>query len=398
MSNYFNNIIFNNRNTLIGLISIIIFSVSSLLSYFVFSSIAPSKVSVTAPIPVKESEGQIVFDKTLPKTESCPLNGELYSKEQKNWWEKHRPLGIMVENHEETRPQSGLTFADVIYEAVAEGGITRFLAIFYCQDAGIVGPVRSARTYFLDFISEYGSSPLYIHVGGANQPGPADALSQIGSYGWAGKNDINQFSVGFPTFWRDYNRLGGTTSTEHTMYSTTDKLWEYAKKARDLSGVDSEDTPWTDGFVSYNFKDDEILSERGGNQTVHIEFWSSDSRYFADWKYDNASNIYKRNTGGAAHLDKNNNKQLTAKNVVVLFMNERRANDGYENNLHLLYGTKGVGSALVYIDGKEISATWRKDKRTAKTLLFDRTGTPIKFNKGKIWFHIVPHYGEAQVR
>jgi len=61
--------------------------------------------------------------------------------------------------------------------AVAEGGITRFLALFYCQDAGQVGPVRSARTYFVDFASEYADNPLYAHVGGANQPGPADALT-----------------------------------------------------------------------------------------------------------------------------------------------------------------------------------------------------------------------------
>lgn len=385
------------RNIQIALLSVLIFAVSLTGSYFAFKNLLPGK-TISARIPVKQTDGQIVFDATLPKTETCPLNGELYSKEQKDWWEKHRPLGIMVENHEETRPQSGLSFADVVYEAVAEGGITRFLSIFYCEDAGIIGPVRSARTYFLDYISEYGSSPLYIHVGGANQPGPADALSQIDSYGWEGKNDINQFSVGFPTFWRDYNRLGNTTATEHTMYSTTDRLWRYAQKQRDLSDKDSDGTHWSEDFVLYSFKDDAPVPERGGNQTVHLEFWSTDPRYFVDWKYDNAANSYKRNTGGVAHLDKNTNKQIVAKNVVALFIPERRANDGYESNLHLLYRNKGTGKGVVFMDGKKIDVTWRKDKRTSRTLLFDKLGKPVEFNKGKIWFHIVPHYGEAQVQ
>lgn len=385
------------RNIQIGLISIVIFTVSFAGSYFGFKNFGPAKGATGAPIAIKELDGQVVFDQALPKTETCPLNGELYSKQQKEWWEKHRPLGIMIENHEETRPQSGLSFADVVYEAVAEGGITRFLSIFYCEDAGIIGPIRSARTYFLDWISEYGSSPLYIHVGGANQPGPADALSQIDRYGWEGENDINQFSVGFPTFWRDYNRLGRATATEHTMYSTTQKLWEYAQEKRGFASEDSDGTHWSEDFASYDFKDDAKVSERGGNQTVHVEFWSTDSRYFVDWKYDNATNTYKRNTGGKPHLDKNNGKQITVKNVVALFMQESRANDGYPGNLHLLYRNKGSGKGVIFMDGKKIDITWRKSDRTGRTLLFDNRGSEIEFNKGKIWFSVLPLEGEADV-
>ena len=154
------------------------------------------------------TNGKLVFDDSLPKTEPCPINGEKYSTQQREWWENHRPLGVMIENHENARPQSGINAADITYEIVAEGGITRTLNIYYCQAPAQVGPVRSARTYFLDYMSEYGDSPLYAHVGGANTPGPADALGQISEYGWGGYNDLNQFSIGFPTFWRDYNRLG----------------------------------------------------------------------------------------------------------------------------------------------------------------------------------------------
>lgn len=387
-----------NKKTITIILAVSIYLLSAVISYFIFSQKGLLSAPVKSSVPAKDTRGQVVFDSALPKTEACPLNGELYSQQQKEWWEKHRPLGIMVENHVETRPQSGLSFADVIYEAVAEGGITRFLAVYYCQDAGIVGPIRSARTYFLDFISEYGDHPLYVHVGGANQPGPADALSQIDTYGWEGYNDMNQFSIGFPTFWRDYNRLGRTLATEHTMYSTTDKLWQYGAKSRDLTDKDREGTSWTSGFIEYDFKDDAKLDARPAAQNVHMEFWSSDSRYFTDWKYDKVTNAYLRSSGVTLHKDKNNDKQLSAKNLVALFMTERSANDGYMNNLHLLYGTKGRGEAIVYMDGKEIKGTWRKDKRTSKTLLFDSKGTPIKLNKGVIWFSILPTDGVSQLK
>ena len=191
-----------NRDKIVIIASVIIlFLLSTGASYLFFAKTSLGNVSATpVPLPTVGANGNVVFSNTLPKTEACPINGVLYSKQQEQWWQQHRPLGVMIENSIDARPQSGLSGADTIYEAVAEGGITRFLSIFYCQDAGEVGPVRSARTYFIDFASEYADYPLYAHVGGANQPGPADALGQLDTYGWTNYNDLNQFSIGFPTF------------------------------------------------------------------------------------------------------------------------------------------------------------------------------------------------------
>ncbi|MBI2031328.1 MAG: DUF3048 domain-containing protein [Candidatus Levybacteria bacterium] len=388
------------KNKIISIVLIIaVYFFSSGISYFIFSkALGSSGLSSPVSGPKKTAEGKLVFDPDLPRTEECPLNGAMYSKQQKAWWEKHRPLGVMIENHEGARPQSGLSFADVIYEAVAEGGITRFLSVYYCQDAGQLGPVRSARTYFLDFISEYGDSPLYAHVGGANQPGPANALGQIGDYGWEGYNDLNQFSIGFPVFWRDYERLGHTAATEHTMYSATEKLWEYAAKTRKLSDKNEDGEKWDEKFISYSFKKDEDAAKRPVSQTVHLEFWESDKDYFVDWIYDNASNLYKRNHGSSPHIDRNTNKQLTSKNIVVLFMQESSANDGYERNLHLLYKTKGTGKAVIFMDGKQITGKWKKDGRTSRTQIFDNRGDQVKFNRGLIWFEILPIDGVMNVK
>ena len=378
-----------NKNVLaLAIVGILLYVVSSGVSYFIFSK-ATSGV-LTPPPTTTGTNGKVVFDASLPKTESCPLSGVKYSKQQKSWWEKHRPLGIMIENHETSRPQSGLSSADVIYEAVAEGGITRFLSVYYCQDAEFVGPVRSARTYFLDFISQFGQNPLYAHVGGANTPGPADALSQINRYGWASYNDLNQFSIGFPTFWRDYNRIGHATATEHTMYSSTTKLWNFAKKDRELADKDEDGNSWDEDFEWYSFKDDAKASDRGDISSLHVEFWEDYGEYSVDWKYDSETNSYLRNHGKTPHTDLNNKKQLSAKNVAVLFMRESSANDGYDNNLHLLYGTKGSGKAQIYLDGEEILGTWRKTDRESRLILLDSQGSEVKFNRGLIWFQIVP--------
>lgn len=380
----------NNSKLKIVVIGVIIYIFSTLISYFVFAKVISGSSLVTSPVPEPEKgqNGNITFDQTLPKTEECPLNGEMYSKQQKKWWEKHRPLGVMIENHQESRPQSGISKSDVVYEAVAEGGITRFLTVFYCNNAEFIGPVRSARTYFLDFISEYADYPLYAHVGGANTDGPANALGQIEKYGWQSYNDLNQFSIGFPTFWRDYERLGHEVATEHTMYSTTERLWKLAEQ-RKLTNVDKSGKKWDANFVQYSFKDDAASDSRPASQTISFAFWNGYDDYGVKWDYDSVSNSYLRTNGGQKHLDLNNKEQLTAKDVVILFMRESRANDGYEGNLHMLYGTKGTGKATIFMDGKQIQGTWSKKDRTARTIIKDNTGKEVKFTRGRIWFEIL---------
>lgn len=388
-----------NNKLIIILVAIGLYLISTGVSYALFSksAVLPKKIATTVEVANKGNDYEALeFDRSKPKTEECPLNGAMYPKEQRNWWEQHRPLGIMIENHEEARPQSGLSFADVIYEAVAEGGITRFLAVYYCQDAGIVGPIRSARTYFLDFISEYGSYPLYAHVGGANTPGPANALGQIVDYGWNAYNDLNQFSIGFPTFKRDESRLGHPVATEHTMYSTTSKLWDVGQK-RGLTDKDKKGNRWYDNFLQYSFKDDLFESQRPESQKIEVEFWTNQPKYTVEWIYDKKSNSYLRENGKKIHLDNNTKKQLQAKNIVVLFMQESRANDGYEGNLHLLYKTRGTGKALIFQDGKEIRATWRKASRESRTELIDTKGKEIEFNRGLIWFEIIPTDGNVTI-
>jgi hypothetical protein len=348
-----------------------------------------------------EEAGQdLLIDISGPKTESCPLTGALYTKVEKEVWEGRRPLTVMIENHEEARPHSGISQADIIYEAVAEGGITRFLAVFYCDAVArenIIGPIRSARTYYLDWASEYGKYPLYVHVGGAHcdpetsegclNGAKADALGQIARYGWEGDNDLNQFSIGYPTFWRDYERIGHTVATEHTMYSTTERLWAVAEK-RGFTNKDPDGVSWEDFFEPWTFNTDD--QEPGEVTEIEFNFWDGYSDYQVRWEYDAENNNYKRFNGGQPHMDLNFDKQLITKNVVVQFMQESKANDGYPGNVHLLYGTIGEGKVLVFNNGQVEIGTWEKDSRLDRTVFYTQAGKEIKFEPGKIWIEIVP--------
>src|SRR3989338_1649601 len=334
------------RTLVLIILGVVLYGLSASLSYSLLSQSKPASSTKENLASLPGPGNEFTEDPNDPKTESCPLNGVKRTKKSRDFWERRRPLAVMVENHTESRPQSGLSAADVVYEAVAEGGITRFMAVFYCNLADIqVGPVRSARTYFLDWLGEYNA--LYAHVGGANTPGPADALGQIIKYK---VKDLNQFSIGFPVYWRDYQRLGHSVATEHTMYSTTQKLWEIGAK-RGWTATASGQLSWDKSFTPWKSKDD-----KAGGQVSKIEvnFWESQSGYQVYWEYDSTANAYKRKNGGDSHMDLNNNTQLVSKVVVVQFQKESHANDGYPGNVHLLYGTTVTGKALFFQDGNVV--------------------------------------------
>ena len=157
------------------------------------------------------------------------------------------------------------------------------------------------------------------------------------------------------------------------MYSSTDKLWDYAATDRGLTNVDKQGNSWDKNFVPYKFSDDAPLSARPSTNQSIWNFGNRATDYFVDWTYNPKTNLYERANGGKPHMDKDTGKQLTAKNVVVLEMVEDNANDGYVANDHLLFEDKGTGKAIIFKDGKRINGTWEKDTRTSRTIVKDST-------------------------
>ena len=375
-----------------GIIGLALYLIASGLSFAAFTYFGPRKASAPSPVTsIGGTQSHFVIDPSIPRTEPCPINGKLFTKQERDVWEKRRPLAVMIENHAESRPQSGVSLADVVYEAVAEGGITRFMGIFYCGisvSSVNLAPVRSARTYYLPWVLEYDAA--YNHVGGAglcNDPTVDDrakALCQIDQYKI---KDMDQFGISFPTCYRNPDRLDHPVATEHTMICVTDKLHKIAAD-RGWTNVDAKGVAWDKNFVSWKFKDDAKEGDRGTAFAASFSAWKGyEKEYGVKWVYDPTTNSYKRFNGGVAHTDLETKEQLTAKNVVILFAKETGPVD---DHAHLLYANVGSGDGQVFQDGKNVKVTWKKATRTDRTKFFDVAGKEISFNRGVIWIEMLP--------
>lgn len=341
--------------------------------------------------------------KDLPKTEACPINGGMFSKVEKGIWEERRPIAAMIENHVDSRPASGISKADVVYEAVAEGGITRFLAIFYCGVAAEevkIAPVRSARIYFIHWAQEYGDFPIFMHVGGANDFSgsgstvrDARALEYLETIGWRvpkGNDFDTTYDTGFPILWRNYERLGHEVATEHTMMASLDETYKQAEKRG--FGAKANGKSWDKNFTTWRFADDAKADSPQASE-ISFEFWSNKPDYNVLWTYDSAQNNYLRSNGGQKFVDLDTKNQVSAKNVVIMFVKEAGPVD---KNLHMLYTTIGSGKALVFQNGKVVEGTWKKETKGARNKFFDSAGKEVSFVRGEIWIEAVPAGNEVK--
>ncbi len=361
--------------------ALVLYAAATGVSYAVFKTVLKNGAVISTPFGRLGLSDTTSGDEQGTKDQPCPLNGVMYTKGRKDIWTKRRPLAVMIENHTDARPVIGLSRADVVYEAVAEGGITRHMAVYLCQDAGDLAPIRSARTYFIDWLSEYDA--LYAHVGGANDSGgdtnpKADALGQIRTYKI---RDMDQFGLGFPTYWRGTDKLA-----PHNVHSTTTKLWEAADK-KSWGPEDDKGVRWDKNFTMWKFKDEATEASRGDQKPIVIPFWTSQPDYTETWTYDKTANVYKRSYGQEAAIDPLTKENLTAKNLIVQLEVETRTGD---HGGHLLYDDKGSGQALIFIDGKATVGKWVKTDRTSRTKFTDSKGKEIEMNRGQIWILTVP--------
>ena len=296
------------------------------------------------------------------------LDGTLVYPEYAN----RHPLGIVIENHPDARPQTGLENASVIYETATEGGITRFLAMFSPYDSDVLGPVRSARTYFVSWISDYDA--FFGHVGGN-----LDALEKIKQEGIL---DLDQFALGQKAYWRQPE---SGKAVEHTMYASTVKLY---------SEAENKGWPKEGSYTGWKFKDEVPLEQRPQSAEVTINF--SSPTYKVNWQYDPNKNIYLRNMAGAPHKDKVTDNQLFTKNIVVQQV-EKWNSPTTINEAGYAMKTVGSGNAYVFFDGKKIDATWKKETEESRTFFYDLQGNEIQFNAGPTWIEIMPPENWNQV-
>lgn len=398
----------NKERITIGITGIALYLIATGLSFGIFTLLGPKKSPGTSDIskttPTRPNQAHFIIDPNKPRTESCPLNGEKFTSAEKAIWEKRRPIVTMIENHADSRPQSGLSSADVVYEAVAEGGITRFSAVFYCGIAGYddirVAPVRSVRMYFIMLASEYGDRPIFMHIGGANDfSGSGDTVSEaraleyLETIGWRVAKGIEFdtfLDTGYPIYIRNPERLDHQVAVEHTMTASLKEVLKEAAK-RGWTNIGPSGVAWDTSFTQWKFKDDAKESDRIASFSASFGWGGYNAGYEKDydvrWEYDKATNIYKRLNGGIAHTDLETKEQLTAKAIIIQYAKEKGPLD---KNMHMLYTMTGNGTGLLLQDGTVTKITWSKKDRASRTIFSDANGREVAFNRGKIWIEILP--------
>ena len=299
---------------------------------------------------------------------------------------------VMIENSTDARPQSGLEDAGVVYEAIAEGGISRFLVLFQDRKPELVGPVRSVRLHFAQWAQPYNCS--LAHVGGAD-----DALLLVRDSS-SGYRDIDQF-FNDSTYWRSSNRRA-----PHNVYTNFEKIDALNEKK---GYTDSQ----YDGFKRQNtkkakkaiakkckkdYKGDKAAIKKCKETTINTIYVNLSSAIFNPvYNYDKASNTYKRAfQNGGAHMvvNKNGAQSQIAPDVVVAIEVQTvgRTGTSFSN-----YKTTGEGKAYIFQNGQVQEATWVRDSNKSELKFVDNKDKTIKLNRGQTWITAYPA-GSGSVR
>ncbi len=286
-----------------------------------------------------------------PKTVPAPLRGHEVEPE-----EAAKPItGVLIENSPNARPQTGLGSADIVFETVSEGGITRYLALYQYDIPQTTGPIRSMRPYFVDWVMGF-DAPI-AHVGGS-----AEALQMLSN---RGAKDLDQFDHPGP-----YSRRGDRPAP-HNMYADMGQL-------RNLQN--------SLGFTNSNIKDfswqDADPAQEPNATSITIDF--SSSQYQARFDYSRDNNSYKRYLAGQSHIDAGTNQQISVDNLIVAKMNASQ--DGQYTVLDNI----GSGEALVFNNGKVTEATWRQSSYSDRFEILDKDGKALPLNKGSSWISVLP--------
>lgn len=301
------------------------------------------------PIAELPNEYPAAKKKEAPKYYS-PLTGNLVPDEATT---TRHVTAIMIENSPDARPQSGLKDAGVVFEAVAEGGITRFIALYQESRPGLIGPVRSVRPYYVEWAA--GFDPAVAHIGGS-----ARALQMIrgGGYG----TDLDQF-FNAGSYWRATDRVA-----PHNVYTNFDKLDALtASKGK------------TTSTFSFSPRVDEKKAAAPAASTININV--SSGLYDVTYTYDAASNSYTRFVGGANHTDREGG-QLSPKVVVAMKV---PMSLGFEDGYREQITTTGSGAVYVFQNGTVSEGTWSKPDAKSKLTFATADGKEVPLVRGQTW-------------
>jgi hypothetical protein len=292
---------------------------------------------------------------------------------------ERRPLAIKIQNAPISRPQYGLPQADIVYEHLSEAGITRFTAIYLCQEVEKIGSTRSARFIDLEIPAMYKSLMAFSGTSAGLYPKflAADFYDREFCYGWGLHSE---------GFYRDKALRDQGIPIEHTLFADPAKIWQIAD---DLGINDRQD------LQAMQFSAD-IPQE--GQPATHVNIPYPHRQMVVDYRYDLDTGVYLRWDGGEPHVDAVTEKQITATNVIVIYANHVDTDifedEPRRNHPSVQIQLWGTGPAVVFRDGMAFEGLWSRRERGDMVVFRDQTGQiPISLKPGNIWIQLVPLEG-----
>ena len=339
------------KKILIGLGSIIVVAAASTTAYLLTRPL-PSNEYPTISVKAPEPEP--------PKIYYSPLTGAEVKDEEAT---KRTVTAVMIENSPDARPQSGLKDSGVVFEAIAEGGITRFLVLYQNEQPKMVGPVRSVRMYYVDWLAAFDASVA--HVGGSYK-----ALKELrnGKY-----RDIDQF-FNAGTYWRATDRYA-----PHNVYTNFKRL----------NALNEKKKYTTSTFTGFTRKDSGAAETP---DTTKFSVTISSALYNSQYTYNAKTNTYDRSQAGAKHKDRESG-QISPRVVIAMMVDEQTVfEDGWREEIKAV----GKGTAYIFQDGTRQKVTWNKPSRSAQITFTDSEGKDVPLARGQTWIAAVPN-GKGKV-
>lgn len=312
----------------------------------------------------KDNEEEGIISSNKEEIENNTVIAGLSEKKISIFNGNERPIAIMIDNHKEAWPQAGIQEAYMVYEIIAEGGETRLMALLKGVKVSKIGPVRSARHYFLDYVME--NDAIYTHFGQSPQ-----AESDIKKYNINNVNGIYEDGV---TFWRVKDK-----NSPHNAVTSTDKILESAKNKKYNTTSSKESV--------LKYATEEINLEEGEEATT-ITIPHSNLQT-VKYTYNKEKQVYERYARKVEQKDWITGETITTKNIIITLCDNYTLTDTEKKGRQ---GLKNIGTFDGYYitNGKAIKIKCTKNARNEKTKYKDLNGKEIKINDGNTFVQICP--------
>ena len=304
--------------------------------------------------------------------ENNVLTATIEEKEVQIFNGNDRPIAVMIDNHDDAWPQAGLQRAYMVYEIIVEGGETRLMALFKgADDVEKIGPVRSARHYFIDYAME--NDAIYVHFGESPQ-----ASSDIKKYSI---DEIDGISEDGTTFWRVKDKAAphnAVTSMENLLQSAKNKKYKMTSNEESVLNYVTDEVNLEDGQGAVS-----VTIPHSQLQTVSYE-------------YDEENKVYERFARKEAQVDWDTDEPITVKNIIITFCDNYTLSDAENKGRQ---GLKNIGTFDGYYitNGKAIKIKCIKNARDEKTVYQDLNGNEIDVNDGNTFVHICPTDADVEI-